>query len=331
MSASLHPDRALVVTSSNAAAMMGVDAYRSPYALWAQMTGVDTGEDFDGNDPVFWGTVLEPAVEEGVRLRTGWDIRRCQKFIRYSAGPEPLGATPDCLIVTRQQDGTPAPYAEWGVLEIKTCDAFAWNNWAKPEQGGILEMQQDAVGTWTWRRPRREPPAAYQVQLQVQLACTGLSWGVIAVLVGGNRLELYHYNRHDGAIQAIAAKAVEFMRMVEDRQSPPIDWSMDGDAIRRIYAGAEPGKVIAGDEELEALALRYEELGAAAREIEKERDILSPRILATMGDAVEATLPGGKRITAPVIGETVVESYVRKSYRPVQVREARAEKRKRRH
>jgi hypothetical protein len=322
----LHPDRALVVTASEAAAMMGADEHRSPYALWAVKAGLAEPDDLDGNDPVFWGTVLEPAVAEGVRRRTGWDLRLCQRFIRHASLP--LGATPDYLIVPHDEAGVPLPYAQWGVCELKTMDLFRWLK-LEPgtAAGGPLDLEQDPSGAWQWRRPKKEPPAAYQVQVQVQLACTGLQWGVLAVLVGGNRLELFRYDRHEGAIAAIGARAVEFMRLVREKESGDLlDWERDADTVRDVYKDVANGKIIEGDAELEKLARRYQELGKAKDHAENDRAIVAAKILATLGNAEEAHLPGGDRITASVVGPTRVEAYDRKAYRPVYVRGPRKEK-----
>lgn len=318
----LHPGRALVVTASEAAAMMGEDEYRSPYALWAVKAGLAEPDDLEGNDPVFWGTVLEPAVAEGVRLRTGWNLRRCQAFVRHPDPAVQLGATPDYLIVPLDKDGAPRPYHEWGVLEVKTMDLFRWLSLAEGAGAGeVMELEGR-----TWRQPKKEPPPAYQVQVQVQLACTGLSWGVLAVLVGGNRLELYRYDRHDAAIAAIEARSIEFMDLVRQRESPPIDWERDADAVRGVYRDVAPGLIIEGDEALQAVAERYRELGLMRAAAKKDRDILAARILAAIGDAEVANLPNGRRITASTVGPTYVEAHVRDKYRPVYVREPKQEK-----
>lgn len=305
--------------------MMGVDERRSPYALWAQKAGLAEPDDLEDNDPVFWGAVLEPAVAEGVRRRTGWDLRLCQRFVRHPTLP--LGATPDYLIVPHGPDGLPLPYAEWGVLEVKCMDLFRWLKLEAGAAPGVLDLEQDPSGTWRWQRPKKEPPAGYQVQLQVQMACTGLSWGVLAILVGGNRLELYRYARHDAAIAAIGARAVEFWDLVERRESPPINWEVDADAVRKLHQLAAPGKTIQGDEALQVLADTYEQLGKVEKSAGNDRGIVGAKILASIGDAEEALLPNGRRITASVVGETYVAAHTKKAYRPVYVREAKKGKR----
>jgi hypothetical protein len=323
--ADLHPDRARVVTASEAAAMMGESSHQSPYGLWAVKTGLAEPENLDANKRVFWGKIMEPAIEDGVRLITGWDVRRCQKFIRHPDPAVPLGATPDCLIVPRDKDtGEAGPYGSWGALELKAMDLMAYLK--LPDFDGDRGIVQ--LDGATWRVPKKSPPAEYLIQLQVQMDCLQLSWGVLAILVGGNDLQLWRYNAHLPALAAIRTRAAEFMRMVEAREEhPPINWETDTDAIRNVYRLADPGRIIVGDDALQALALRYEELGKAKSTAENDRDIVAAKILASIGDAVEAKLPNGKRITASVVGETRVEAYTRKAYRPVYVREPKKEKR----
>lgn len=315
----LHPDRALVVTASEAAAMMGESSHSSPYKLWALKTGLAEPENLDANKRVFWGKIMEPAIEDGVRLITGWDVRRCQKFIRHPDPAVPLGATPDCLIVPHDEAGAPRDYGSWGALELKAMDLIAYLKLPDFEgDRGIVQL--DGA---TWREPKKNPPSEYLIQLQVQMECLRLSWGVLAILVGGNDLQLWRYDRHPRAIAAIEARAVEFMRLVAERESPPIDWETDAEAVRDVYRLAAPGKTIAGDEALQALATRYEELGKAKSSAENDRSIIAAKIIAAIGDAEEATLPNGKRITATVVGEAHIEAHTKRSYRPVYVREAR--------
>jgi hypothetical protein len=165
------------------------------------------------------------------------------------------------------------------------------------------------------------------VQVRVQLDCTGLSWGVLAVLVGGNRLQLFRYDRHPGAIAAIRARAVEFMELVRRQESPPIEWERDADVVRSVNRWVAPGKTIEGDAELQAVAERYRELGLIKSAAEKDRKVLSAQILASIGDAEIALLPNGRRVTASEVGPTFVEAHVREKYRPVYVREPKKEKR----
>jgi hypothetical protein len=319
----LHPDRALVVTASEAAAMMGEDPREghSPYALWAQKTGLVERPNLDTVARVLWGRLFEPAIEDGVRMITGWDVRRCQRFVRHPTLP--LGATPDCLIAPRGEDGEPAEYSTWGALELKSMDLIQYLQLPDFDgERGLVQLEGAA-----WREPKKVPPSAYQIQLQTQLACLGLGWGVLGVLVGGNDLQLWRYDRHEGAIAAIGARAVEFMRLVREKDSGDLlDWERDADTVRDVYKDVAPGKIIEGDAELEKLARRYQELGKAKDHAENDRAIVAAKILATIGNAEEAHLPGGDRITASVVGPTHIEAYDRKAYRPVYVRGPRKEK-----
>ncbi|MAL34750.1 MAG: alkaline phosphatase, partial [Pseudomonas sp.] len=68
------------IGSSDAAAAVGLNPYKSQLELWLEKTGRDTGlpktDPDDDESPMYWGNVLEPIVAWHYGKRTGNKVRR---------------------------------------------------------------------------------------------------------------------------------------------------------------------------------------------------------------------------------------------------------------
>lgn len=63
--------RDLGIGGSDAAVIMGLNSYKSPYELWIEKTGQAEPPDLSGNQFVYWGTKNEPAIAEWFQEETG--------------------------------------------------------------------------------------------------------------------------------------------------------------------------------------------------------------------------------------------------------------------
>lgn len=107
---------------------------------------------------VYWGTVLEPIIRTRVSATQGWQIDRVNETILDPTCAY-RGCTPDGVIAPCPGHDTP------GILEIKNAKFC----------------------------PAAGPPDYYVVQLQWNLACAQMNWGVLAILVGGCELRIFEY------------------------------------------------------------------------------------------------------------------------------------------
>jgi predicted phage-related endonuclease len=207
-----HALRSEHVGGSEVAALFDEHAQLTAFELWHRKKGLLPEPDLSDNDRVFWGSCLEPAIANGVAAKTGWDVWKVGEY--HSARPElGLGGSLDYKVVG--QDRGP------GVLEIKTADWLVAKRWHKGE-----------------------PPLSYMLQIQSYLALTGWSWGCMAVLVGGNDLRLFEYDRRPKTIAIIEKRVAEFWKSIEANDPPKPDFGADHDAIAALYGTTEIGKVI---------------------------------------------------------------------------------------
>ena len=236
-----------------------------------------------------WGNILEPAIAKGVAEQTGWTIRKVRTY--YSMLPDlALGGSLDYEIVAHERGP--------GVLEIKTADWLVAKGW------------QDA-----------EPPLSYQLQIQTYLACTGRKWGCIAVLVGGNDLRLFEFERRLQTVDLIKNAVAEFWQSIADNKPPPPDFARDSATLARLYATVEPGKVVdmTDSNHLHELIWAYQQNAAYAKTAETAKRAAKAEILTLIGDA-EKVICGPATISAKTVAGVDI-AYHRADYRDFRVHE----------
>jgi putative phage-type endonuclease len=244
------------IGGSEAAAACGVDPYRSRVMLWAEKTGrIERPE----TEAMKWGKLLEPVVFQELE-RQGFDVMPAPD-VEWSHDSERW--------MSGHVDGFVDLDGRRGVLEIKTGSVFAGHDW-KSDAGA---------------------PLPYLVQIHHYMALTGCEVGLLACLVGGQRLELRTVERDDAALEAILELEQEFLRYVKTDTPPPPDGSDSAkDAIRALHPESS-GKTIRLDkatwEACKELRARKEQLDAVKRQAAELQQVVE----LAMGDAEQAVSP----------------------------------------
>jgi putative phage-type endonuclease len=261
--AAWHAARAKVVGASEVAALFGVSPHTSHYALWHIKAGRVPPPNLDEDERVRWGRRLEAPIAAGIAEDQGWTIAK-GGHITHPTEPG-MGCTLDYRIT----QGGPMPGE--GVLEVKAVDWLV----RKREWG-------------------EEPPAHILLQLQHQLACTGLAWGVVGALVGGNDVRIWPYTARPAVMKEIARRVGRFWASIRANKPPAPDGSESTSAtLAALHPHARGERLdLRGDNELpEACAgfIRASEERAAA---ERARDACAAIIRAKLGKAPEAMVAG---------------------------------------
>ena len=195
------------IGSSDAAAAVGLNPYHSQLELWMEKTGrapVAPPGDGGADDlsPMYWGSLLEPIVAAHYTRRTGNRVRRINAVLQHPEHPWMLAN------IDREVMGAP----DVQLLECKTA--------------GIQ-------GAWLWRDG---VPEYVQLQVQHQLAVTGKQAADVAVLLGGQELQIFRIERDEELIAQLITLEREFWGYVERDQQPPADGSDSADrALRALY------------------------------------------------------------------------------------------------
>lgn len=250
------------IGASEAAIVLGLSRWKSPYTLWAEKSGLLATDNAE-SERQRWGLILEPVIASEYTEQTGRELIDHGRYdLRRSTTCAVMTCTLDREIVAIDERGP-------GCLEIKTTSAYGADEWSD------------------------DPPLAYQVQVQHQMAVTGWRWGSMAVLIGGQEFRWCDVPRNDEFIELLTRKCVEFWRLVESKTPPPLDGTAStSDALRRMFpddtgdAVALPGDAIEWDE---TIKLANEQIAAAtARKKEAQN-----RLIAAIGSAAYGVLPDG--------------------------------------
>jgi len=258
--------------SSDAAAILGANKYASGLDVWRDKVGLKEAE--PDNRFTKAGRFLEPAIAEWFEEETGLDTFNPGDYsIFWDREHPPLACTPDRIIpepsqVMKEACGLEGTEGD-GVLEIKTASQYLVDEW----------------GT--------EPPLHYQIQVQHQLGVLGLSWGIIAVLVGGNDFRWFVVKKNDNFVGAMRLKLLHFWEeYVSTEKEPPADMPRDLKSWEQMHPGKEdhtvelPTNLIVVDE-------RIQEIKKEEKALVAERKKAEATLKQAIGDCEFGNLPNG--------------------------------------
>lgn len=185
--------RRTIIGASESPSILGCGyADEGPWTIWAKKTG--QMEDKPDNELLWYGRKMQPLTLERFTIETGFEVQDLGEFtIQRHPNLPWLGATLDGLADTPEG---PA------VVEAKNIGHYGMKEWKAAE-----------------------PPLRVQVQVQHQLAATGLNIGYAAATVGGNKLHFRRVDRDDRFIAVLIERLEEFWQLVLDRIPPEIDYS----------------------------------------------------------------------------------------------------------
>jgi putative phage-type endonuclease len=253
------------IGGSEAPAIAGAVDWGSPMSVYLNKLGL-VENDLSNNESVEWGNRLEVPVTEKVEEVTGHVVSHRQTFCSHPEFPWML-ATLDGLTIDDA--------GEQGLVEIKTTGAWRAKTW------------------------RDDVPLHVFVQVQHDLAVTGLPWAVVGVLIGGQKFELHHVARDDTYI----AQLIELeRRFYEDHLVPQIPPPIDGskaseDALKILFPTDDGSEIVTDDEEAEALARDYLQARDDESAAKKRKTAAANGIKNLLGNAQAGTLSGKYRAT----------------------------------
>ena len=254
------------VGSSDAAAAVGLNPYKSQLELWMEKTGKDAAlPNTDPNDetsPMYWGTLLEPIVAAHYTKRTGNKVRRINAVLQHPSEPW-MRANLDREIV-----GAP----DVQILECKTAGMNGARLW------------KDGV------------PEYVQLQVMHQLAVTGKQAADVAVLICGQELQVHRIERDDAMIAQLIDLERHFWRFVELDLAPPADGSDSADAALRALYPRDNGQSLDLAHDLE-MSAAFSDLLSVRQSLVTQTQLeaqLKQRIQQRMGDVTKAVFDGGE-------------------------------------
>ena len=247
--------RDMGIGGSDAAVIMGLNPYKSPYQLWMEKTGQAAPPDLSGNPYIYWGTKNEANIADWFQEETGKKVRKLGT-LQNRTYPFMLAN------VDRQVLGENAG------LEIKTAGVRHYKEWKGDEI-----------------------PDAYYCQCLHYMAVTGSDYWYIAVLLGGNESMWKRIDRNEEDVQTLMSKEREFWSLVQTHTAPPIDGSVScAQALAGRYHGEDKTIVLPDDaaqiiDDLRGDKEILEQLKAQITLRENQlKDMLGEAEIGTVGD-----------------------------------------------
>jgi len=253
------------IGSSDAAAAVGLNPYKSQLELWMEKTGRDAGlpkpDPNDDTSPMYWGTLLEVFVAAHYTKKSGNRIRKVNAVLQH---PEHAWMLAN---LDREVTGT----TDVQILECKTA--------------GIN-------GARLWREG---VPEYVQLQVLHQLAVTGKQTADVAVLVCGNEFRIYRIERDETMIARLIELEAQFWQHVESDTPPAADGSESAATALQVLYPQDDGAILdlSDDAGMGAAFADLISVRALIAEQAKLEATLKQSIQQRMGNASKAVFEGG--------------------------------------
>lgn len=242
--------RSSTIGGSDASAILGLNPYKSRYALWAEKTGRVTPEDISGREAVRLGNDLEDYVAKRFAEATGKKVRR-ENYTIFRDDMPFAHANYDRLVI-----------GENAGLECKTTNAL---NLGKFKNG--------------------EFPVNYYCQCVHYLMVSGLERWYLAVLVLGVDFQVFCIERDEEEISALRDAEEAFWDLVQSETPPDVDGSQSTlDALNSEFPLESQGVSI-NLTGCEADLCIMEECIKQIKDLESRKGAAQARIMEYMGIA----------------------------------------------
>lgn len=253
------------IGSSDAAAAVGLNPYKSQLQLWMEKTGRDADlpqpDPDDTTSPVYWGTLLEPIVAASYTKQTGRRVRKVNAVLQHPERPWMLAN------IDREVIGA----GDVQILECKTAGEFGARLW------------KDGV------------PEYVQLQVQHQLAVTGKQAADVAVLICGQQLQVHRIQRDDDLIAKLMMLQERFWHYVTSDTPPPVDGSDSAaTALQCLYPSDNGDRLdFSQDSQMSALFTDLQDARFQLDKYKKLEEQYKQKIQQAMGNASHATFETG--------------------------------------
>lgn len=199
----IETNRNQFIGGSDAGAVLGMNQYKSCYALWLEKTGRMDSE-VDDNDAMRIGRDLEDYVAKRFCEMTGKKVKRDPYRYSLKEYPYIVGH------IDRRVVG------ENAFLECKTANSYQNSKYS-----------QDII------------PDHYYAQLTHYMAVTGFEKGYIAVLAFPH-IYWWEIMRNEGDVEALVSVEEEFWGNVQSDTPPALDGSEStSEAIAKVYTAQD--------------------------------------------------------------------------------------------
>jgi putative phage-type endonuclease len=237
------------IGGSDAGAIVGMNPYSSPFAVWAEKTG--NVKPFEGNTITKVGSYLEELVADMFEEEQMCKVRRCNFTLVNDKYPWA------CANIDRDVVGEDA------ILEIKTTNSFV----------AVKKFRQG------------DYPEAWYAQMTHYLAVTGRARAYLAVLSECKDFRIFTLERDDAEIATLMdAEKVFWEKYVQTGKTPPADGlDATSNAIKEMFM-TDSGDT-ADLSGMESFFQQRAILQKQIKQLKEQQDDLDNQIKLVMGSA----------------------------------------------
>lgn len=266
------------IGGSDAGAILGLNKYKGPMAVYLEKTGQVEPEDISKKPAVIAGQMLEPVVARMFEEATGKKVRRMGTL--QSLENPWMHANPDRVII-----------GENAGLEIKTGGAWSKGLWA-----------DDNI------------PDSYYIQCLHYIAVTGADRWYIAAWLGGQDFVTRTIDRREDEINELIKEEAKFWDRVQNRQPPEVDGSFScGEGLKQLYKDEFHDSEIELSEEVGQLFDEYDNIQKLIKADKEHEQGIKNQFMATLQNN-QVGWYGNRRVTwkAPKPSEGIRLSEIKK-------------------
>lgn len=264
-----EPDRRRYIGSSDAAAILGLSNFRTPYDVYLAKTS-ETREEMD------------PAKRKFLERRKRWEPVVVQ-MLREELEAEIVSINRRYIdrehdYFAAEVDAEALDSGEIMNVEIKTVHPRAFGErygWGEAGSGDI--------------------PVDYEAQVQFALGVTGRSQAIVAAMVGLDDMVFYRIERDDETIATLRAACSKFWTEHVVAKVAPEPTTIED--LHRLYRKSTPGLSVAATDDVGSKALQLRAARAQISAIELQIDALEFDVKLAMKDAEELFVDGRKIFT----------------------------------
>ena len=271
------------IQASEVAAILGFDEHRTPLDTYVQKK---TGNGIADTDQMLIGRCLEDGIARVYYEKTGRQVFDPGDFTIFQHPDIPwLGATLDRQTWKNDEDSQSIP----GVpLELKNAGSYQAHAW------------KDEIPLWL------------NIQLQMQMACSGAEWGAYCGIVGGSTPHIGDVDRSQAFIDSTIPILEEFKWRLDNDQPPEPTTAKCLSAVKALYPEDNGETVDLGHEHAD-LWWQLEDAKKREREAAAQKKEYDAKLRAAIGQNTYGRLPSGKKLSLKTVknkgGTRVVEPY----------------------
>lgn len=183
----------LCIGGTDAAAICGKSAWRSPMDVYLEKTGL-VADEFTGNEATAWGLRMEPVIALAYEDETGFKTIEHTPVLIDDNGEWWASGSPDRLVVPKGKSGWLGDVMHG--LEIKNVSLTKKREWGEP---GTDQIPPAYLIQSQW----------YMIVVSIALGFPIIQWDV-AALFGGNELRIYTVNHNTALANALWTRCRSF-------------------------------------------------------------------------------------------------------------------------